>query len=83
MSVRPSASEYGDLCHLSAVTGACSLSDLTRDAVRLLLKISACDRLSVQSLEGFQARMDQLSRRFDELQAELKSPELRADEKTP
>ena len=82
ISVRLSQSEYDELCHLSTITGARSLSDLTRDAMRLLLKISARDRLSVESLEGFRAQMDQLNRRIDDLRDQLESPEQRARQKS-
>ena len=82
ISVRLSQSEYEELCHLSAVTGARSLSDLARDAMRLFLKISAGDRLSTDSLEGFQAQMDLLSRRIDELQDLLMSPGQRIKDKS-
>jgi hypothetical protein len=80
ISVRLSQAEYEELCHLSAITGARSLSDLTRDAMRLLLKISARDRLSTESLEGFRAQMDHLNRRIDELRDQLISPEKQANE---
>lgn len=82
ISVRLSQSEYEELCRLSTITGARSLSDLARDAMRLFLKISAGDRLSTDSLEGFQAQMDLLSRRIDELQDLLMDPEQRIKDKS-
>lgn len=82
ISVRLSQSEYEELCHLSMLTGARSLSDLTRDAMRLLLKLSARGRLSVDSLESFPAQIDMLNRRIDELREQLFSPQPRQEEKS-
>ena len=76
--VRLSQEEYDELCHLTTVTGARSLSDLVRDAMRWLLRVSNQDRLSAGSLIGFQVQMDQLNRRIDELREHLVSPEQRA-----
>ena len=82
ISVRLSEAEYDELCQLSAVTGARSLSDLTRDAMRLLLRTSKHDRASTNSLGGFQAQMDQLNRRIDELRNQLVSSEQRAKQES-
>jgi Arc/MetJ-type ribon-helix-helix transcriptional regulator len=80
ISVRLSEAEYDDLCRLSVHTGARSLSDLARDAMRLLLKISNHDRLSTDTLGSFQAQMDQLNRRIDELRDHLMSSNRRAEQ---
>ena len=82
ISVRLSQSEYEELCQLSTITGARSLSDLARDAMRLLLKLSARGRHSIDSLESFQAQMDMLNHRIDELQEQLFSPHPRPEEKS-
>lgn len=76
--VRLSQEEYDALCHLTTATGARSLSDLVRDAMRWLLRVSNQDRFSAGSLIGFQVQMDQLNRRIDELREQLVSPEQRA-----
>lgn len=78
ISVRLSETEYDELCRLSTVTGAHSLSDLARDAMRLLLKISNHERLSADSLGSFQAQMDRINRRIDELRDHLMSSDRRA-----
>lgn len=80
ISVRLSETEYEELCRLSTVTGARSLSDLARDAMRLLLRISNHDRLSTESLGSFQAQMDRLNRRVDELRDHLMSSDRRAEQ---
>lgn len=71
ISVRLSESEYDDLCRLSTATGARSISDLARDAMRLMLKASGDDRSSAETLLRFQAEMDRLNRRIDELTERL------------
>ena len=78
ISVRLSETEYDELCRLSTVTGARSLSDLARDAMRLLLKISNHDRLSTDTMRSFQAQMDRLNHRIDELRDHLMSSDGRA-----
>lgn len=78
ISVRLSETEYEELCRLSTATGAHSLSDLARDAMRLLLKISNHDRLPADSQEIFQAQMDRLNRRIDELRDHFMSSDRRA-----
>lgn len=77
ISVRLSETEYDELCRLSMTTGARSLSDLARDAMRLLLKISNHDRLSTDALGNFQAQMDRVNRRIDELRDHLMSSDRR------
>lgn len=81
ISVRLSEAEYDELCRLSAITGARSLSDLARDAMRLLLKISNHDRLTDHA-GSFQAQMDQLNRRIDELRDHLMTTERRAKQES-
>lgn len=78
ISVRLSEAEYDELCHLSAVTGARSLSDLARDAMRQLLKISNRDRGSMDNLGSVQAEMERLNRRIDELRDHFISSERQA-----
>ena len=73
ISVRLSDNEYDELCRLSASSGARSLSDLARDAMHLLLKMSDHNGFSTDPLEIFQAEMDRVNRRIDELRDHLMS----------
>lgn len=82
ISIRLSQSEYEELCRLSTITGARSLSDLTRDAMRSFLEKSTHDPLSAESLQGFQAQIDRLCQRIDELQDKLISPQPRPEEES-
>ena len=82
ISIRLSQSEYEELCRLSTITGARSLSDLTRDAMRSFLEKSTHDPLSTESLQGFQAQIDRLCQRIDELQDKLISPHPRPEEES-
>jgi hypothetical protein len=75
ISVRLSQEEYDEICHLSALTGARSLSDLTRDAMRLLLNYSLRDRSLTDSSVLVQSQMEDLNRQIDELRKQLLSPE--------
>lgn len=80
ISVRLSEAEYGELCRLSETSGARSISDLARDAMHLLLKTSTDDGASVDLSGSFQAQVDQLNRRIDELSDRLLSSERHAKE---
>jgi hypothetical protein len=83
ISIRLSEEEYAGLCRLSALTGAHSLSDVARDAMRLFLNINNHGRLLSDSTETVQTQMEILNRRIDELKAQLMSPEyLKTTEKT-
>lgn len=82
ISVRLSETEYDEFCRLSAKTGAHSLSDLARDAMRLLLRISNHDRPSTENLGSFQAQMDQINRRIDELRDHLMSSDRHAKQES-
>ena len=75
ISVRLSQEEYDSLCHLSTVTGARSLSDLTREAMRLLLSSSFREQTLADAPVLVQTQMEILNRRIDELREQLMSPE--------
>jgi hypothetical protein len=75
ISVRLSQEEYDEICHLSALTGARSLSDLARDAMRLFLNYSLRDRSLADSSMLVQSQMEDLNRQIDELRKQLLSPE--------
>lgn len=75
ISIRLSEEEYDGLCRLSAATGAHSLSDLARNAMRLFLSLTVHERLLTDPTGVVQAQMDILNRRIDELRNQLQSPE--------
>ena len=69
ISVRLSEDEYSALQQLCAVTGARSVSDLTRDAVRALMQSCSQPVSSRSEAEEFRAQIASLSRKLDELSA--------------
>ncbi len=71
ISIRLSEEEYESLCRLSAVTGAHSLSDLARNAMRLFLSVTTHDRFLADPTRVVQAQMEILSRRIDELREQI------------
>lgn len=75
ISIRLSEEEYAGLCRLSAETGAHSLSDLARDAMRKFLSTSAHDRFATDSADSVRSQMEIINRRIDELREQLKSSE--------
>lgn len=75
ISIRLSDEEYEGLCRLSAVTGAHSLSDLARNAMRLFLTISAHERPLSDPSAVVQAQMAILNKRIDELSERIMSQE--------
>jgi len=75
ISIRLSEDEYDGLCRLSAVTGAHSLSDLARNAMRLFLSVTTQERLLADPTGPVQTQMEILNRRIDELKQQLMSPE--------
>jgi hypothetical protein len=75
ISIRLSEEEYDGLCRLSTVTGAHSLSDLARNAMRLFLCLTAHERLLTDPTGAVQAQMEILNRRVDELRNQLLSTE--------
>lgn len=77
ISIRLSEDEYEGLCRLSAVTGAHSLSDLARTAMRLFLTVSNQERQMLDPTGAVQAQMEILNRRIDELSERIMSPERR------
>jgi hypothetical protein len=67
ISVRLSEDEFSAMRQLCEVTGARSVSDLTRDAVRALMRSSAPPGLSSTDVEEFRAQIAKLSRKVEEL----------------
>ena len=75
ISVRLSEEEYSALRQLCDTTGARSVSDLTRDAMRALLDSPTGGKGFGKHLEDFQARINQLDRKVEALSEKLASSE--------
>ena len=74
ISVRLSEEEYAALRRLCSVTGARSVSDLTRDAMRVLLN-GAAGRDDVMGIrvDEFRTQMRNLDRKIEQLTADITS----------
>jgi hypothetical protein len=71
ISVRLSEEEYSALRRLCLVTGARSVSDLTRDAMRLLVNGGNRDHGLETGLDEFRAQMRNLDKKIEQLAAEI------------
>jgi hypothetical protein len=71
ISVRLSEEEYSALRHLCELTGARSVSDLARDAMRTVIKRASRDDSSEHNLEEFRAGMKNLERKVEQLEAKI------------
>jgi Arc/MetJ-type ribon-helix-helix transcriptional regulator len=71
ISVRLSEEEYSALRRLCSVTGARSVSDLTRDAMRVLL--NGANRVDVfgSHMDEFRAQMRSLDEKIEQLAAKI------------
>jgi methyl-accepting chemotaxis protein len=71
ISVRLSEEEYSALRRLCSVTGARSISDLTRDAMRVLL--NGANRVDVfgSHMDEFRAQMRSLDEKIEQLAAKI------------
>jgi len=67
ISVRLSEDEYLALRRLCAVTGARSVSDLTREAMQGLLNSASRQNTLASYIDEFQAQIKSLDRRIEEL----------------
>ena len=67
ISVRLSEDEYSALRQLCSETGARSVSDLTRDAVRELVNGPSRGSMSGNHVDEFRAQLSKLDRKLDEL----------------
>ena len=73
ISVRLSEEEYSALRHLCSVTGARSVSDLTRDAMRVLLNgLGQKDVLGIH-VDEFRTQMRSLDQKIEQLAADITS----------
>ncbi len=80
ISVRLSEEEYTAFKNLCSLTGARSVSDLTRDAMRSVLKRVNHEDPFGTNLEEFRAGMKNLEKKVEQLEAEImlfKSEEIR------
>jgi Arc/MetJ-type ribon-helix-helix transcriptional regulator len=71
ISVRLSEEEYVALMHLCTVTGARSVSDLTRDSMRALLNSANRESEFGMHLDEFRAEIRNLNKRIEQLTAKL------------
>jgi hypothetical protein len=71
ISVRLSEEEYSALIHLCSLTGARSVSDLTRDAMRTVFRsVNRVDPLG-GNFDEFRADMKSLEKKVEQLEAKL------------
>jgi hypothetical protein len=74
ISVRLSEEEYSALRRLCSITGARSVSDLTRDAMRVLLNGgSNRDDVIGVHVDEFRSQMRNLDRKIEQLAADITS----------
>lgn len=73
ISVRLSEEEYLALRHLCSVTGARSVSDLTRDAMRVLLNGSGQKEVLGIHVDEFRTQMRSLDQKIEQLAADITS----------
>ena len=73
ISVRLSEREYAALKRLCSVTGARSVSDLARDAMRVLLSSTSHDEVPGVHMEEFRTQMRSLDRKIEKLAADITS----------
>ncbi len=71
ISVRLSDEEYAALMRLCIVTGARSISDLARDAMRVLLNSANREVVPGSYLDEFRAQMRSLDKKIEQLAAEI------------
>ncbi len=73
ISVRLSEEEYSALRRLCTVTGARSVSDLTRDAMRVLLKGTTREDVLGIHVDEFRSQMRSLDQKIEQLAADITS----------
>jgi hypothetical protein len=71
ISVRLSEEEYSALRRLCTVTGARSVSDLTRDAMRVLLNGVKREEVLGIPMDEFRVQMKSLDRKLEQLTEEI------------
>ena len=80
ISVRLSEEEHSALRHLCSVTGARSVSDLTRDAMRALLDSSGREKVLSIHVDEFRTQMRSLDRKIEQLAADITSLKTNANQ---
>ena len=73
ISVRLSEEEHAALVRLCSVTGARSVSDLTRDAMRVLLDGSGKEKAQSIHVDEFRTQMRSLDQKIEQLAADITS----------
>jgi len=73
ISVRLSEDEYSALLQLCATTGARSVSDLTRDAMRALLDGQLRESPPANLIDEFRTRLSNLDQKVEELAGRMAS----------
>ena len=73
ISVRLSEEEYSALRQLCSDIGARSVSDLTRDAMRVLLDSSGREKVQNIHVDEFRTQMRSLDRKIEQLAADITS----------
>jgi len=73
ISVRLSEEEYSTLRHLCSVTGARSVSDFARDAMRVLLNGANREIVPGILVDEFRSQMRSLDRKIEQLAAHISS----------
>ena len=71
ISVRISEEEYAALRLLCSATGARSVSDLARDAMRVLVEATDREGEDVRSMQEFKIQMKCLADKIDQLTTEI------------
>jgi hypothetical protein len=71
ISVRLSDEEYSALVRLSLVTGARSISELARDAMRVLLNGATREVVPTSYMDEFRDQMRSLDKRIEQMAAEI------------
>jgi hypothetical protein len=71
ISVRLSEEEYSALRRLCTVTGARSVSDLTRDAMRVLLNGTTREGVLGVHVDEFRSQMRSLDQKIEQLAADI------------
>lgn len=83
ISVRLSDDEYTALKALCLIRGARSVSDLTRDAVRSLLKRNEREDLLGERLEEFRLQMKGLDQKIEQLASRINPSKNEANGQEP
>jgi Arc/MetJ-type ribon-helix-helix transcriptional regulator len=71
ISVRLSEEEYSTLRRLCSMTGARSVSDLTRDSMRVLLNGANREDVFGTHLDEFRSEIRSLNKKIEQLAAEI------------